>query len=54
MYVEKELCNQEISVVSATTPVAQEISGTSKDSLSPAHVGPFPKPRSICERRQRK
>ena len=54
MYVEKELCNQEISVLSASTPGAREISRTSKDSLLPEDVHPFPKPGPICERRQRK
>jgi hypothetical protein len=48
----KELCNQEISFPSASTPVGQEISGTSKDSLSP-EVRPFPKPGPMCDRRQR-
>jgi hypothetical protein len=39
---EKELCKQEIPVPSASTPFAQEISGISKDSLSPADKCPFP------------
>jgi len=51
---EKELCNQEISVPSASTPVAQGISWTSKDSLSSEDVHPFPKPGPRCVRRQRK
>jgi hypothetical protein len=54
MCVEKELCNQEISVPSAITPVSREFSRTSKDSLLPEDVRPFPKPGPICERRQRK
>ena len=41
--MEKELCNQEIPVPSASTPVEREISGTSKDSLSLEDVHPFPK-----------
>jgi len=53
MYVEKVLCNQEISVPSVSTPVAWEISRTSKDSLLPEDVHPFPKPGPICGRRQR-
>ena len=31
--VEKEILNQEVSVTSARTPVAREISGTNKESL---------------------
>ena len=50
----KELRNQEIHVPSASTPVAREISGTSKDSLSPEDVRPFPKPGQRCDRGQRK
>jgi len=50
MYVKKELCNQGISVPSLSTPVAREISRTSKDSLLPEDVHPFPKPGPICER----
>ena len=42
--MEKELHNQEIPVPSGSAPVAQEISGTSKGSLSPEDVRPFPKP----------
>jgi hypothetical protein len=42
--MEKELRNQEITVPSTSTPVAREISGTGKDSLSPEDVCPFPKP----------
>jgi hypothetical protein len=49
----KELCNQDISVPSASTPVAREISGTSNDNLS-LEVRPFPKPGTMCDRRQRK
>jgi len=51
---EKELRNQEIPVPSATTPVAREISRTSKDSPSPEDVCPFPNPGPRCDRRQRK
>jgi hypothetical protein len=51
---EKKLCNQEISVPSASTPVARGISWTSKDSLSSEDVHPFPKPGPRCVRRQRK
>ena len=54
MSVEKDLRNQEIPVPSASTPVAREISGTSKDSLSPEVVSPFPKPGPRCDRRKRK
>jgi hypothetical protein len=54
MYVEKELCNKEISVPFASTAVARGISRTSKDSLLPEDVHPFPKPGPICERRQKK
>ena len=51
--MEKELRNQDIPVPSASTPVAREVSGTSKDNLSPdAH--PFPKPGPRCDRRQKK
>jgi hypothetical protein len=50
---DKELPYQ-ISVPSDSTPVAQEISGTSKDSLSPEDVCIFPKPGPRCEKRQRK
>jgi hypothetical protein len=50
----KELCNQEISVPSASVAVAREISGTSKDGLSLEEVRPFPKPGPMCDRRQRK
>jgi hypothetical protein len=39
--MEKELRSQEISVPSASTPVAREISGTSKNRLSPEDVRPF-------------
>jgi hypothetical protein len=52
--MEKLLHNQETSLPSASTPVAREISGTSKDSLSPEDVRPFPKPGPICDRRQKK
>ena len=52
--VEKDLHTQEIPVPSASTPVAQEVSGTSKDSLSPEDVYPFQKPGPRCDRRQRK
>jgi len=48
--VEKEFRNQEIPVLSASTPVAREISGTSKDSLSPEDVRPFPEPGQKCDR----
>jgi len=51
---EKELHNQEISVPSASTPVARGISWTSKDSLSSEDVHPLPKLRPRCGRRQRK
>jgi len=46
--MEKELRNQEIPAPSASTPVAREISRTSKDSLSPEDVRPFPKPGQRC------
>ena len=52
--MEKELRKQEIPVPSASTPVAQLISGTSKDFLSPEDVRPFPQPGPRCNRRQRK
>jgi hypothetical protein len=52
--MEKELHNQEIPVPSASTPVAREISGSSKDSLSPEDVCPFPNPGPRCGRRRRK
>jgi hypothetical protein len=52
MPMEKVLCNQEISVPFSSTHVAQEIFGTSKDSLSPEGVHPFPKPGPRCDRRQ--
>jgi len=52
--MEKELCNQEIPVPSSSTPVARQISGTSKDSLSPVDVHPSPKPGHRCDRGQRK
>ena len=52
MYVKKELCNQEISVPSVSTPVAREIPRTSKDSLLPEDVHPFPKPGPICETKE--
>jgi hypothetical protein len=48
--MEKELRNQEIHVPSASTPIAREISGTSKDSLSPEDLRPFPKPGQRCDR----
>jgi len=51
---EKELCNQEISVPSASTPVARVISWTSKDSLTSEDVHPLPKPGPRCVQRQRK
>jgi hypothetical protein len=51
---EKELQNQDISVPSASTPVARGISWTNKDSLSSEDVHPFPKPGPRCVRRQRK
>jgi hypothetical protein len=54
MPVEKELHNQEIPVPSGSTPVAQEISGTSKDSLSSEDVCPFSEPGPRCDRRQRR
>jgi len=54
MPMEKELCNQEIPVPSASTPVEREIPGTSKDSLSLEDLPPFPKPGPRCDRRQRK
>jgi hypothetical protein len=50
---DKELPAQEISVPSASTPAARDISRPSKDSLPP-HVRPFPKPGPRCERKQRK
>ena len=52
--MEKEFRSQAIPVPSASTPVTQAISGTSKDSLSPEDVHPFPKPGPRCDRRQRK
>jgi len=52
--MEKELHKQEIPVCSASTPVARESSGTSKDNLSLEVVRPFPKPGPRCDRRQRK
>jgi len=52
--MEKELRNQKIHVSSASTPVARQISGTSKDSLSPEDVRPFPKRGHRCDRGQRK
>jgi hypothetical protein len=52
--MEKELCNLEISVPSASTPVAREISEISKDSLSPEEVRPSTKPGRMCDRRQSK
>jgi len=52
--MEKELCNLEFSVPSASTPVAREISGTSTGSLSSKEVHPSPKPGRMCDRRQRK
>ena len=51
--VEEELRNQEIPIPSARTPVAREISGTSKDGLSLEGVSPFPKPGLRCDRRKR-
>jgi len=53
MSVEKELRNQENPVPSASTPVAQEISGTSKDSPSPEVVSPFPKPGPRCDKKKK-
>jgi len=50
----KELCNQEISVPSASSPAAREISGIGKDRLSTEKVRPLPKPEPMCNRRQRK
>jgi len=52
--MEKEFRSQVIPVPSASTPVKQAISGTSKDSLSSEDVRPFPKPGPRCDRRQRK
>jgi len=52
--VEKELHNQEISVPFSSTHLAQNIFGTSKDSISPEVVHPFPKPGPRCDRRKRK
>jgi hypothetical protein len=49
-----KLCNQEISVPSASTPVAREISGIGKDRLSTEEVRPFPKPEPMCSRKQKK
>ena len=49
----KKLRNQEISVPSVSTPVAREISGTSKDSFSP-DVRPLQKHGPRCKRRHRK
>jgi len=51
--MEKELYKREIPVPSASTPVAREVSGSSKDNLSP-EVHPVPKPGPRCDRRQRK
>jgi hypothetical protein len=42
VFTDKELAKQEISVPSASTSVAREISGTGKDSLPPEDVRPFP------------
>jgi hypothetical protein len=50
----KELCNQEISVPSANTPAARDISGIGKDRLSTEEARPFPKPEPMCNRRQTK
>jgi hypothetical protein len=52
--MEKELRKQEISFPSTSTPVARESSGTSKDSLSPEDVPPFPKSGTRCDRIRRK
>jgi hypothetical protein len=52
--MEKELRKQEIPVSSFSTLVAREISGNSKDSLSPEVVRPFPNPGPRCDRGQRK
>jgi len=52
--MEKELRNQEIPIPSASTPVVREISGTSKDSLLPEDLRPFPKPGQRCDRGQMK
>ena len=52
--MEKELCKLEIPVLSASSPVARENCGTSKDNLSPEDVCPFPKHGPRCDRRQRK
>jgi len=46
--------NLEIPVPSATTPVAREISRTSKDGPSLEDVRPFPNPGPRYDRRQRK
>jgi len=50
----KQLHNLEISVPFCSIHTAQEIFGTSKDSISPEYVRPFPKPGPRCDRRQRK
>jgi len=52
--VEKELHNQEISVPFSSIHIAQKVFGTSKDSISPECVHPFPKPGPRCDRKQRK
>ena len=45
---------KKISVPSASTPVAREISGTSKNNISPKDVLPFPNRGPRCDRRHRK
>jgi hypothetical protein len=52
--MEKEIRSQEIPVPSSSTPVAREISGTSKDRLSPEDARPFQNPGPRCDRRRRK
>jgi len=52
--MEKELCNKEISVPSASTSVARKISEINKDNLSPEEGRPSTKPGRMCDRRQSK
>jgi hypothetical protein len=51
--MEKELRKPEIPVCSTSTPAAQEISDTNKNSLSPEDMRPFPKPGPRYDRRRR-
>lgn len=46
--------NSWITLPFASTPVAREISVTSKGTLSPEDVHPFPKPGPRCDIKQRK